>query len=282
MILQMATFTNYATISYGGVTKNSNIVTGELRDLLSMTKTAVSASFTPGGRVTYAISLTNSGSTPFTSLTLTDDLGAYTSGTLTLVPLTYIDGTIRYYQNGVLQPSPTITSQNSLVISELTIPANGSVLIIYEAETTSFAPIASGGQITNTAALAGNGITTLTDSATIAVDPRPELSISKSICPSTIVENGELTYTFVIQNSGSSAASDVVVSDTFDPILSSIRVTLDGNTLDTTAYSYNETTGVFSTNSGVISVPAAAFTQTQTGEYIISPGVSVLTISGRV
>lgn len=37
----MASFTNFATLSYNGGTTNSNTVTGELLEALTVTKTAV-------------------------------------------------------------------------------------------------------------------------------------------------------------------------------------------------------------------------------------------------
>lgn len=40
---------------------------------------------------------------PFTGITVTDNLGAYPFGGNTLVPLTYIAGTAKYYVNGVVQ-----------------------------------------------------------------------------------------------------------------------------------------------------------------------------------
>ena len=49
----MAVFTNQATLSYNGTTVNSNIVTGNLVEVLELTKTAVVGTYTPGGAVTY-------------------------------------------------------------------------------------------------------------------------------------------------------------------------------------------------------------------------------------
>ena len=37
----MPTFTNQATLSYNNITTNSNVVTGQLLEVLSVTKTAV-------------------------------------------------------------------------------------------------------------------------------------------------------------------------------------------------------------------------------------------------
>ena len=285
----MAAFTNQATLSYGNVVKNSNVVTGELREVLSMTKTAVSGSYGPGRTVTYIVSVVNSGATAYSGLTLTDDLGAYQVGTSTFVPLSYVDGTIRYYENGVLQTTaPTVTAGPPLTLTGINVPAGGNATIVYEAEVGQTASPAVGGAITNTATISGSGITApLTDTATVGVESRPELSISKAICPSTVVENGQLTYTFVIQNSGNTEATaedGILVTDTFDPRLSNISVTLNGSPLAvTTGYTYDEATGVFSTVEGAITVPAATFAQDQTtGIYTVTPGFSVLTVTGTV
>lgn len=77
----MAQFTNQASISYNGLTANSNIVTGEITRVLSVSKTSVSGSYRRGDTLTYAVSISNTGSAPYTGLTVTDDLGAYTAGT---------------------------------------------------------------------------------------------------------------------------------------------------------------------------------------------------------
>ena len=47
---------------------------------------------------------------PFTGITVTDNLGAYPFGGNTLVPLTYIAGTAKYYVNGVVQATPAVTA----------------------------------------------------------------------------------------------------------------------------------------------------------------------------
>lgn len=60
----MATFTNYATLSYDGGSTVSNTVTGELLDILTATKTAVSTDYTAKDDVTYVITLVNSGAQP--------------------------------------------------------------------------------------------------------------------------------------------------------------------------------------------------------------------------
>ena len=99
----MASFTNFATLSYNGGTTNSNIVTGEILEALTAVKTAVSANYSAGDRITYALSLVNTGTAAVTDYTVTDNLGGYTVGANTVYPLAYNTGTVRYYINGVLQ-----------------------------------------------------------------------------------------------------------------------------------------------------------------------------------
>jgi len=284
----MAIFTNQATLSYNNTTTTSNIVTGEIIDVLSAAKNALTQEYSFDDIVTYVISIINSGTTAFNNLTVTDNLGAYTTGTITRVPLTYVSGTANYYANGVLQASPAVTDTNPLTITGINVPAGGNVIILYSARVNEFAPLASGSTITNTAVISGTGLSNnLTVSETITVADAALLSITKSLSPDTVTENSQLTYTFVIQNTGNTATvatDNATVTDLFDPILENITVTLNGTVLtEGTQYIYDETTGLFQTVAGVITVPAATYTQDPvTGQWNITPGTTVLTVTGTV
>lgn len=285
----MATFFNQASLSYGGNIVNSNTTEAELLSGLELTKTAISASYGAGRNVAYAITVSNMGSAAYNSLTIFDNLGAYTLATgTTVVPLTYVENSVLYYLNGVRQPAPTVTATGELEISGINLPAGSTATFIYEAEANEFAPIAQGSVITNTARVNGGvGVGELTDSATVAVDEAPSLTIAKAVCPQVLTDNGQLTYTLIVQNLGNTpivATDGVIVSDLFNPILSDITVTLDGTELaENAGYTYDETTGQFSTADGVITVPAATYTQdTATGAITTTPGVAVLTITGTV
>ena len=283
----MATFYNQAILSYNGKTTTSNITTGEILEVLSATKNAVVDEYTSDDAITYVVSIINSGASAFTGLTLTDDLGEYTSGTLTLVPLTYTADSLQYYENGVLRPTPAVASENPLTVTGISVPARGNATIIYEARTNGFAPIGIGGTITNTAVISGTNVSPVTVEETINASEEARLTISKSLSPATVAENGVITYTFVIQNSGNTAAiaaDNVAVTDTFNPILSGITVAFNGETwAENTNYTYNEATGIFSTVPGQITVPEATYTQDPaSGVIIVNPGVSVLTVTGTV
>lgn len=283
----MASFTNFATLSYNGGTTNSNIVTGEILEALTAVKTAVSANYSAGDRITYALSLVNTGTAAITDYTVTDNLGGYTVGANTVYPLAYNAGTVRYYINGVLQTAPTVTAGPPLTVTGLTVPAGGSAVLIYETTATPVAPLATGSSITNTATITGGGLTTpITAQATVETANSADLSISKALSPTTVTENGRITYTFVISNTGNTEATatgNVVVTDTFSPILRNIAVTYNGTAwTEGTNYTYNAATGVFTTLAGQITVPAASFTQNTDGTFTVTPGTATLVITGTV
>ncbi len=284
----MATFQNQATLSYNGLSTTSNIAYGELLEELSATKAAVYDRYEAGDTVSYVISLVNAGTTDVTDVTINDNLGQYAFGETDLVPLDYVPGTVRYYQNGVLQPTPAVVAGPPMQVSGLTVPAGGNAMIVYEAAVNNFAPLDPTGSVVNTASVSGTGIAAPLDvTATIYPDARPQLTISKSISPTTVTENGQITYTFVIQNSGNvatDAGDNVIVRDTFNPILDPITVTIDGVGRNAgNDYTYTTANGEFATDPAAIIVPAATYTQDpQTGEWTTIPGTTTLTVTGTV
>ncbi len=284
----MAVFTNQATLSYNNTVTNSNVATGQILDVLSVTKTPLVDNYLSNDRITYVVSIVNSGNTPVTGITVDDDLGAYTLETATYYPLNYIDGSVQYYVNGALQADPTVTAGPPMTISGITIPAGGNATIIYEARVTEFAPLAAQTAIVNNAAVNGAGITTpVLASATVTASSEPDLAISKSVSPTTVTENSRLTYTFIIQNYGNveaDAGDNAVITDTFDPRLTDLAVSFNGTPwAEGTNYTYDENTGLFTTTAGQITVPAATYTQDETtGVLTTDPGVSTLTVTGTV
>ena len=283
----MARFTNQAQLRYGNSVANSNIAVGEILEVLSATKTAVRSTYGQNDTITYIISIVNSGTTAFNNITLTDNLGAYALDTTTVTPLTCVEGTVKYYVNGVVQTAPAVTAGPPLAITGINIPAGGNATIIYEAEVNQYAPLATNATITNTAVISGGGVTPITVTETVTSENEPILIITKSVSPVPVTENGTLTYTFLIQNIGNTAAdaaTNVVVTDTFDPILTNLTATFNGTAWTAgTNYTYGETTGAFASVAGQITVPAATYAQDPTtGACIVNPGVSTLVITGTV
>lgn len=285
----MAQFTNQASISYNGLTANSNIVTGEITRVLSVSKTSVSGSYRRGDTLTYAVSITNTGAAPLDGLTVTDNLGAYAVGGTTATPLTFTGGSVLYYVNGALQASPAVTAGPPLSISGISVPAGGNALLVYRATVNDYAAPGAGGSIVNTVTVNGGGLTEpISASETVTADTSALLSITKALNPTVVAENGQIAYTFTIRNTGAEAvdaAAALVVSDTFDPALKTpISVTLNGDAWPETGnYSYNAASGAFATTAGRVTVPAATYTQdAATGLWTITPGTAVLTVTGTI
>ena len=279
-------FTNQAQLSYRNTVISSNVVVGEITEVLTVTKTSVQDQYTTGGHVTYVVNLLNSGSTALTGLTLTDDLGSFTDDTGTYVPLTYTDGTLLVFINGVLQPAPTITETDPLTVTGLTVPAGGETTLVYETEVNEYASPISGSEITNTVTVSGGGLYPTSASATVDAASGPILSIEKTVSPIPVVENGRITYTLLVRNTGNAEATvadNLSITDTFDPALSNLTVSYNGTVWNVdTNYTYDETTGLFTTVPGQITVPAATFTREADGSWIAVPGTAVVTVSGKI
>ena len=284
----MAIFSNQATLTYNGISTNSNIAYGEILETLAVTKTAIEESYTAGSTITYAVTLRNTGTAPLNGITVSDDLGGYLVGTETVYPLTYIVGSANLFIDGVPQGAPAVVAGPPLVFSGITLPGNSDAVLVYQATVNGFANPNADGVIDNTVTVSGTGLTSdVTAEATVPATVAPSLSISKTITPSQVVDNDRVTYTFVIQNTGNQAVlatDNATISDLFDPILTALAVTFNGATWsEGVQYSYDETTGAFSTNAAQITVPAATYTQNPTtGEYTITPGISTLTVTGTI
>ena len=284
----MAIFSNQATLSYNGNTTNSNIAYGEILDVLTATKTSIEGDYLRGELVTYAVALTNTSTSPLTNLTVTDNLGAYTFGEATVYPLTYEAGSVTLFIDGVLQAEPTVSDTQPLVVSGITLPADSSAVLIYQARANAFANPNADGTITNTATVTGNGLSApVVATETIESRADANLSITKSITPDRVVDNDRVTYTFVIQNTGSApviATDNAQVTDLFNPILTDLAVSFNGTVwAEGVNYNYDETTGLFATIPGQILVPPATFTQDAvTGAYTINPGIATLVVTGTI
>ena len=281
----MAQFTNQAQLTYNNIVKMSNLAVGEIQDVLSINKTAVGNDYTANDTITYSVNIINSGSTDLTGLTLNDNLGAYKFGEVSLTPLLYVPNSLKYFKNNILQSPPVVNyDEKSLTVTNFTVPANGSATFLYETSTNEFSPLDKGSSITNTAELTGN-FTSISAFETVDVSDEPELSISKSISPVPVMENGIVTYTFVIQNTGNTAVeSGAVITDIFDPILSNLSVYFnDTQWVLGSDFTYNTSTGLFTTTQNRVTVEAASYSQDPTtGIITVTPGISTLTVSGTI
>lgn len=284
----MPTVYNQATLNYNNAVTYSNIVQAELVSVLSATKNAVQSTYGCNNIITYTVSLINAGDRAYTGLTLSDDLGGYAFNAETLYPTAYVPDSVNYYVNGVLQPDPAVTAGPPLTIGNISVPANGNVLILYSVRTNGYAPLSAGSVIENTVTVDGDALASpVTAAASITASNEPCLSIIKSVSAERITGNEPVTYNIRIQNKGPAAvdaSTSVSVNDTLNPPLTLSSVTFNGAAWqEGVNYAYNPDTGVFTTLGGQIAVPAATYAQDEnTGLYTVTPGESTLTITGSV
>lgn len=288
----MAVFTNQATLSYNNITTTSNVTVGEIVQAITATKTATPDTYGPGDTVvTFVVTLVNSGTEDVGGLTLTDDLGSYDppiEKQTPNVPLTYMEGTLLYYVNGALQPTPTVTATSPLTITGIDVPAGGSAVLVYQTVTNEYAEKTTGSSITSTTTITGSEIfTAISVDETVYVNEDAMLTINKSLSPTSVVENGTITYTFVINNFGNTeitATDNASVTDTFTPALNGLSVSFN-DTVWTVGnqFTYDAATGAFATVAGQITVPAATVVQDETtGITTVTPGTATLVITGTV
>lgn len=284
----MSEYFNQASIAYNNIVANSNIVTTSFSSDVTLSGSAGSETYNTGDTIVYSYSIINNSGSALSCLDFSSDLGAYECGGGSLQPLDYADGSLRYYVNGVLQPTPAVDASNGLAVSCLNIPVDGNAMLLYSVQVNQYAPLGPFGSIASSANISGEGCCDSAETdVTINHASGIQLSISKSVCPQSGSCSRPVTYTLLIQNNGSQpvvATDNVTITDSFNPILDITEVRFNGELWNNPAnYSYNSATGLFTTAAGQITVPAATFTQDgETCLWTTTPGTSTLTITGTI
>lgn len=283
------TITNQASLSYryGDTDASvlSNIATAVVNQPLTASKTALNGTYREGDTLTFVLSLTNSGSAPLANVTVTDDLGTYTLSTLSLTPYTILPGARLFLggtDNGAI--SPTVTADGA-VFTIPSLPAGTNALILYQVRLTGTAPLAAGATITNTATVTAPALTEdVAAAATVTAAEYADVAVVKTMSPATLTDGGTITYTFDITNRGNTEATNIVLTDAFNPLPTAITVTRDGVVLDATDYTF--TGGVLTvpaSGSTGITLPAATLTQNEeTGAVTLTPSSTRITVTGTL
>ena len=281
----MAIITNQAnlTYTYGTTTASvaSNVATAELNATLSAAKRVLDESYRQNSDLTYILSFENGGNSAITDLPVLDNLGAYTpaGATAPVQPLTYT-GPAALYIDGAFSAELTPAVQDGGVLFTIPeIPAGSNALLVYQATVNSFAPLAPGSKIENTASI---GTTDpLTVSATVPVESYADVAITKEMAPDPVSTGDMMTVTFTIENRGNADATDLQLTDDFPLALSDVSVTVNGAPMTDFAFE-NSTLTLPSGTQTTRSVPAATFTQDETGAVTVTPGRLTVVFSGVV
>lgn len=281
--------TNQANIAfnYGNVagSATSNVATTTLLDPIAAEKRSVGATYRAGERITYTVSIVNNGNATLQNVTVTDDLGAYTAGGVTYTPLDFAEGASLYVNGAFVSAIEGTVGANGVVFVIPTLAPGANALIVYNADVNAFAPLAEGSTIVNTAAVTAQGATTsVIATNTVTVEDYANITILKEMSPDPVSDGDVLTYTFTIRNFGNTPATDVVLTDNFAPAPAAITVTVGGEIVPETNYTYEN--GLLTLPTGEefsMTIPAATVTQdTTTGEVTVTPGTLIITVSGVI
>lgn len=264
----------------------SNVASATLNEPLTAEKVSIQSVYRYGDEITYSVSFENSGASTLSGVSVTDNLGTYTppGGGDAVTPLTYLAPAILLIDgvySGNIVPG---VAAGQVTFTLPALAAGSRAQILYRATVNTFAPLTPGATITNTATIsaAGGGAPVSADN-TITVDEYAQVTVTKTMTPSSVVDGDVLTYTFVINNYGNASAENIVLRDAFDPAPQDITVQLNGVTQVATAYTYINGVLTFPAqgSSDTLSLPAATVTQDPTtGEVTIVPSSLTITVTG--
>lgn len=281
----MAVILNQAnlTYTYGTTTATvaSNFAETEWNAPLSAQKRALESAYREGSTLTYLISLKNESDAPVANLVLTDNLGAYTpaGAAAPVVPLTFT-GHAALYVNGTFSEELTpATVPEGVQFTIPSVPADTDALLVYQATVNGFAPLDAGSEITNTASIGETD--PLTVSATVPVAEYADVSIEKEMSPNPITDGDVLSVVFTIENRGNAEATELTLTDHFPLTLSDVAIAVNGAPVTDFTFENNLLTLPGSAQT-TLSVPAAAFSQDETGLTVVTPGTLTVTLTGTV
>ncbi len=275
------------TFQYGTLTGSvfSNVATTTLQGPLTIEKTSLGEQYNGQSDITYILSLSNTTCRPITDIVINDDLGSYTvAGTSNLVtPLDYI-GPAALYINGTfvnyLQPR---IGQNSITFNVGNLGEDDNAIIIYKTRVNEYAPLVPASSITNTAVVTADGIAESSSASnTVNIGSYADVSIVKTMTPDPVQSGETLTYNFSLYNYGNTPATNVVLTDVLSPAPVITSVSVNGNALSPSEYSYIGGTLTLPTGTNTLTIPAATFTQNANGVITTVPGLVTVTVVGTI
>lgn len=202
-----ATLANTATVSGGGEVNLANDSFTDVANVSSSADLLVTNAGTPnpvaaGANITYTQTVTNGGPSDATSVTFVENIPANT----TLVSVGAPSGWT------CSNPGPTGT----LTCSIADLPPGSSVFTVVVKVNTGTANgtvITDTARVSSTVADANAANNSATVNTIVGTTVQADLSISNAASPNPVTPNGNITYTQVVTNSGSAAATTATYSD---------------------------------------------------------------------
>jgi uncharacterized repeat protein (TIGR01451 family) len=169
--------------------------------IVGITKSGPSTA-TVGGTFSYTVTATNTGNTALTNVTITDNVNA--ALTVTAVSFTTTGG-----------GSGTCTVQQNVSCNVGTLQAGQSATVTITVNVT----VNACPQVTNTASVRADGLAVVNSNQVTTTVPCPQNVPSLALVKTgtaTVTQGGAVTYTVTVTNSGTGAATNVVITDNLD------------------------------------------------------------------
>jgi uncharacterized repeat protein (TIGR01451 family) len=163
---------------------------------LSIAKAASTGTVSAGEYLTYTLTITNANAHSVNGVVVTDEL-----------PISVTAASL---------PAACTTAGSAIRCDVGTLDATSSQVIVLPVRVD---PAALAGQVTNTASITSTTNrdplpTNNSASASVTVQRRADLSVSKSVHPDLIMQRQPLSYTITVTNAGPSRATGVTLTDT--------------------------------------------------------------------
>lgn len=171
---------------------------------LSINKAASASSVTRGDALTYTITVQNTGSAAAQNVSVTDNLPNLANGTLAIGNITTSQGTCSTSGDTVTCQLGTVNANSTVTI---TIPVTVGLVTNFCSSSTT---------LSNVATVLAAGMSSKTSqpaTTTVNCPGTANLNIQKSASTSQVTRGGTLTYTIAVNNGGTVAAQNVVVTD---------------------------------------------------------------------
>ncbi|MEP6790279.1 MAG: DUF11 domain-containing protein [Ramlibacter sp.] len=214
-LVNASTVTAAANASDTNLTNNlgtATVVVGPSADL-SVAKAASTPSLVVGGTTNFTLTFVNAGPSAVTGALITDTLPS------SLGTLTFISATIA---NASTLTSSAIAGR--VFTGTVTLPVASTLTVVLRAVAGTI------GAVLNTATIAAPSGTTdantanNTGTAIVNVGPQADLSVSKSVSPSVILDGQTTLFTVVVRNLGPNTATGATFNDTLPSGLSGMTI----------------------------------------------------------
>lgn len=222
------TVTNTAAVAVAGsavASASASTVVGSLTSggaaALSLSKAADKTSLMAGGSVTYTLTLVNTGQAAATGVTVSDALPvrpyfAYGSCAASAGSCAQSGGTVTWTV-GTLAAGAVATVTITMNAAPSGVPAG--ITLLSNTAVASDASYCTG---------ANPPASCTSNAVTVALSGNPVLALTKVAAPTVAQPGDTVTYTLAVTNSGSSAASGVVVEDPLPAHMAFAQVTGSG------------------------------------------------------